>query len=108
MLEAAGQAEYLGPLHTSGRCDGWWGSLARLRALRWGCVADVQAIRAYWGERVVRVTLTNPNPNPEPNPNPNPNQAIRAYWGERVAFYFAWQSFYLQALTLTLTLTSNP
>ena len=76
MLEAAGQAEYLGPLHTSGRCDGWWGSLARLRALRWGCVADVQAIRAYWGERV--------------------------------AFYFAWQSFYLQALTPTLTLTSNP
>ena len=42
-LEAVGQVEYLGPLHTAGRCDGWWGSVARLRALRWSCVADIQA-----------------------------------------------------------------
>ena len=68
MLEAVGQAEYLGPVHSAGRGDGWWGSLARLRALRWGCVADVHAIRGYWGERV--------------------------------AFCFAWQCFYLQALVV--------
>ena len=40
------QAEYVGPLHTTGREDGWWGTLRRLREGQLLPVADVEARRA--------------------------------------------------------------
>eukprot|EP00966_Prymnesium_polylepis_P194803 4515772-Prymnesium_polylepis.1 len=79
-LDTIGALKESGPLHTSGRRDAWDRSLQALGV----SYRSLQPLLLH--RPLVDV------------------DAVRTYWGERTAFYFAWQSFYVRALSVPAAL----